>query len=58
MRAAVRYLGIRPIPAAALFTAIMLLAAYAAVRWYDLPLRRKLTAMLRRDARTTQALKA
>jgi peptidoglycan/LPS O-acetylase OafA/YrhL len=51
MRAAVRYVGLTPIPAATLFLTIMLVAAGAAVRWYDLPLRRKLTAMLRREAR-------
>jgi peptidoglycan/LPS O-acetylase OafA/YrhL len=56
MRSAVRYIGLSPLPAAALFLAIMLGAAYAAVRWYDLPLRRKLTAMLRRDARAARAL--
>lgn len=51
MRAAVHHVGLAPLPAAALFLAIMLVAAYAAVRWYDLPLRRKLTAILRREAR-------
>jgi peptidoglycan/LPS O-acetylase OafA/YrhL len=56
MRAAIRHMGLMPIPAAALFLAIMLVAAWAAVRWYDLPLRRKLTAMLRREARGTRAL--
>ena len=51
MRAAVRYVGLTPIPAATLFLAIMLVAAGAAVRWYDLPLRRRLTAVLRKEAR-------
>lgn len=51
MRAAVRHLGLPPIPAAALFLAIMIAAAWVAVRWYDLPLRRKLSAWLRREAR-------
>ena len=54
MRAAVRHVGLAPVPAAVLFLAIMLGAAYAAVRWYDLPLRRKLTAMLRREERKTR----
>lgn len=58
MRAAVRHVGLSPIPAAALFLVIMLTAAWAAVRWYDLPLRRKLTAMLRREARKTRAVGA
>lgn len=51
MRAGVRYAGLSPLPAAALFLTLMLAAAWVAVRWYDLPLRRKLTAMLRREAR-------
>lgn len=58
MRAAVRYLQIGPIPAAALFLAIMLTAAWAAVRWYDLPLRRRLTALLRRERRKAHPLGA
>ncbi|VWX54665.1 acyltransferase [Novosphingobium sp. 9U] len=58
MRAAVRYLGIAPIPAAALFLTIMVTAAWAAVRWYDLPLRRRLSAMLRREARGPRPLGA
>ena len=58
MRAAVREMGLAPIPAAGLFLAIMLTAAWMAVRWYDLPLRRKLTAMLRREARAAHALGA
>ncbi|MBB4859095.1 peptidoglycan/LPS O-acetylase OafA/YrhL [Novosphingobium chloroacetimidivorans] len=58
MRAAVRYLRISPLPAATLFLAIMLTAAWAAVRWYDLPLRRRLTAMLRREARGARPLGA
>lgn len=58
MRAAVRATGLSPLPAAALFLAIMILAAWAAVRWYDLPLRRKLTALLRREARGARPLGA
>jgi peptidoglycan/LPS O-acetylase OafA/YrhL len=58
MRVAVRYIGLTPLPAAALFLTIMLAAAYAAVRWYDLPLRRKLSAMLRRQERGSQPLRA
>jgi len=58
MRSAVRHVGLAPIPAAALFLAVMLTAAWAAVRWYDLPLRRKLSAMLRREARKTHAIQA
>lgn len=48
MRALVRATGLTPIPAAVLFLATMLAAAWAAVRWFDLPLRRRLTAVLRR----------
>jgi peptidoglycan/LPS O-acetylase OafA/YrhL len=51
MRSAVRHLGLTPIPAAALFLTVMVTAAWAAVRWYDLPLRRRLTVLLRREAR-------
>lgn len=58
MRAAVRYIGLSPIPAAALFLGIMLTAAWAAVRWYDLPLRRKLAALLRREAPRARPLGA
>jgi peptidoglycan/LPS O-acetylase OafA/YrhL len=58
MRAAVRYVGLTPLPAAALFLTIMLTAAWAAVRWYDLPLRRKLTAILRRQQRGAQPIRA
>lgn len=58
MRSAVRYLGLPPLPAAALFLTLMLFAAWAAVRWYDLPLRRKLTALLRRDARAARPVRA
>lgn len=58
MRAAVRAIGLTPIPAAALFMGVMLTAAWAAVRWYDLPLRRKLSAMLRREAHAVHALGA
>ncbi|MET1755971.1 acyltransferase [Novosphingobium sp. RD2P27] len=50
MRSAVRALRLQPIPAAALFLAIMLVTSWAAVRWFDLPLRRRLTALLRREA--------
>jgi peptidoglycan/LPS O-acetylase OafA/YrhL len=58
MRAAVAQLGLSPVPAAALFLAVMLTAAAAAVRWYDLPLRRRLTAMLRRSERRVRPLGA
>jgi len=58
MRAAVRHFGLSPIPAAALFLALMLAAAWAAVRWYDLPLRRRLTALLRVPTRGASALGA
>jgi peptidoglycan/LPS O-acetylase OafA/YrhL len=44
----VRYTGLQPIPAATLFLTLMLVGAWAAVRWYDLPLRRRLTALLLR----------
>lgn len=44
----VRYTGLQPIPAATLFLVTMLMGAWAAVRWYDLPLRRRLTALLLR----------
>jgi peptidoglycan/LPS O-acetylase OafA/YrhL len=44
----VRYTGLQPLPAAALFLTTMLVSAWAAVRWYDLPLRRRLTALLLR----------
>ena len=58
MRDVVRNVGLSPVPAAAMFLSIMLVAAGAAVRWYDLPLRRKLTAMLRREDRKANALSA
>jgi peptidoglycan/LPS O-acetylase OafA/YrhL len=48
MRDFVRYTGLQPIPAATLFLTTMLVGAWAAVRWYDLPLRRRLTALLLR----------
>jgi peptidoglycan/LPS O-acetylase OafA/YrhL len=48
MRDFVRYTGLQPIPAATLFLILMLVGAWAAVRWYDLPLRRRLTALLLR----------
>jgi peptidoglycan/LPS O-acetylase OafA/YrhL len=48
MRAFVRYTGLQPMPAATLFLTTMLVSAWAAVRWYDLPLRRRLTALLLR----------
>jgi peptidoglycan/LPS O-acetylase OafA/YrhL len=56
MRTIVRHIGLQPVPAAALFLTVMLIAAWAAVRWYDLPLRRRLTALLHRDARGARAL--
>ncbi|MEW9856777.1 acyltransferase family protein [Novosphingobium sp. M1R2S20] len=56
MRAAVREMGLSPLPAGALFLITMLTAAWIAVRWYDLPLRRKWTALLRRSARDTRPL--
>ena len=46
MRAAVRYVGLPALPAAALFLTMMVAAAAAAVRWYDIPLRRRLTLLL------------
>jgi peptidoglycan/LPS O-acetylase OafA/YrhL len=46
IRSFVRYTGLQPIPAAALFLTAMLAVAWAAVRWYDLPLRRAITALL------------
>lgn len=46
MRTFVRYTGLPPIPAAALFLSVMLIGAWAAVTWYDLPLRRRITAWL------------
>ena len=49
IRGLVRYVGLAPLPAATLFLSAMLLAAWAAVRWYDLPLRRRLTALLLRS---------
>lgn len=44
MRTFVRATGLQPIPAATLFLTVMLTGAWAAVRWYDLPLRRRITA--------------
>ena len=58
MRSVVRHVGLTPLPAAALFLSVMVTAAWMAVRWYDLPLRRKLTAMLYRDARKARPLQA
>ncbi len=58
MRAAVRYVGLAPIPAATLFMALMLIASWAAVRWYDLPLRRKLSALLRQTDNRRQTVGA
>lgn len=49
IRSLVRYIGLAPVPAATLFLTTMLIAAWAAVRWYDLPLRRRLTALLLRS---------
>lgn len=48
--------GLEPLPAATLFLTLVLLTAWAAVRWYDLPLRRFLTALLRREARAARPL--
>jgi len=56
IRAAVRYLGLAPLPAAALFLVLMVGSAWAAVRWYDLPLRRRLTARLRQGERRERML--
>lgn len=58
MRSAVRTLGLQPIPAAALFLTIMLATSWAAVRWYDLPLRRRLTALLRREPHGVRSIGA
>lgn len=58
IRDVVRAIGWSPIPAAALFLSVMLAAAWCAVRWYDVPLRRMFTTLLLRDTQKSRLERA